>query len=53
MLEAASRAGKPIVVNFLGADPRDIQAPNLHPATTLEDAAYAAVALRNGFRELP
>jgi succinyl-CoA synthetase alpha subunit len=53
VLAAASRTGKPIVVNFLGADPRAIQAPNLHPATTLEDAAYAAVALRNGQRFSP
>ena len=53
VLEAASRTGKPIVVNFLGADPRDIQAPNLHPATTLEDAAHAAVALRNGQQYSP
>jgi FdrA protein len=53
VLEAASRTGKPIVVNFLGADPHDIQAPNLHPATTLEDAAHAAVALQNGQQYSP
>jgi hypothetical protein len=53
VLEAASQTGKPIVVNFLGADPRAIRAPNLHPATTLEDAAHAAVALRNGQRPSP
>src|SRR5262249_3631523 len=39
VLAAASRTGKPIVVNFLGADPRAVQAPNLHAAATLEDAA--------------
>jgi succinyl-CoA synthetase alpha subunit len=50
VLDAASRTGKPIVVNFLGADLRAIQHPNVHPATTLEDAAHAAVALRNGQR---
>jgi succinyl-CoA synthetase alpha subunit len=48
VVEAASRTGKPIVVNFLGADPCTLQAPNLYPAMTLEDAAHAAVALRNG-----
>jgi FdrA protein len=53
VLAAASRTGKPIVVNFLGVDPRAIQAPNLHPAATLEDAAHAAVALRNGQRPSP
>jgi succinyl-CoA synthetase alpha subunit len=53
VLDAASRTGKPIVVNFLGADPRAIRAPNLHPARTLEDAAHAAVALRNGQRFSP
>jgi succinyl-CoA synthetase alpha subunit len=53
VLEAASRTGKPTVVNFLGADPRAIEAPNLHPATTLEDAAHAAVALRSGQQSAP
>ena len=42
---AASAAGKPIVVNFLGADPSTVRRPNVHPVRTLEDAARLAVAL--------
>jgi succinyl-CoA synthetase alpha subunit len=48
VLEAAARAGKPVVVNFLGADPKLAQRPSLHMAGTLEDAALAAVALADG-----
>jgi FdrA protein len=47
VLEAAERAGKPVVVNFLGADPAGMKGANLHPARTLEDAARIAVALAN------
>ena len=50
VLEAAAQASKPVVVNFLGADSRAIQRPNLHPAKTLEDAAAAAAALSDGRR---
>jgi succinyl-CoA synthetase alpha subunit len=50
VLATASRAGKPVVVNFLGADPDTIKLPNLHPVTTLEEAALAAVALQSGRR---
>ena len=39
VLEAASSAGKAVVVNFLGADPNLIRGGNLYPAETLEDAA--------------
>jgi len=45
---AASRAGKPVVVGFLGADAGALSHANLHAAATLEDAAHAAVALRQG-----
>ncbi|MGQ0556574.1 MAG: acyl-CoA synthetase FdrA [Nitrospiraceae bacterium] len=48
VLEAASVAGKAVVVNFLGADPDRVRRKNIYPAATLEDAAAAAVALANG-----
>jgi FdrA protein len=48
VLGAASQAGKPIVVNFLGADPSTVRRPNVHPVRTLEDAARLAVALAGG-----
>lgn len=48
VLEAAERAGKPVVVNFLGADPSRVRRGNVFAATTLEDAAAAAVALAEG-----
>lgn len=48
VLEAAGKAGKPVVVNFLGSDPARIRRTNVFPADTLEDAAAAAVALAEG-----
>lgn len=48
VLAAAGKAGKPVVVNFLGADPARIKRANVFPADTLEDAAAAAVALAEG-----
>lgn len=48
VLAAASRVGKPVVVNFVGADPQSIAGRNLHAVKTLEDAAGAAVALAKG-----
>ena len=48
VLESARQAGKPVVVNFLGADPKVLAASNLHAAKTLEDAAVTAVALAAG-----
>jgi succinyl-CoA synthetase alpha subunit len=48
VLAAASKAGKPVVVNFVGADPKSIVGRNLHAVKTLEDAARAAVALAKG-----
>jgi FdrA protein len=48
VLDAASRSGKPIVVNFLGADPDTVRRANVHPVRTLDDAARLAVALADG-----
>jgi succinyl-CoA synthetase alpha subunit len=48
VLEAAGKSGKPIVVNFLGADPETVRRANVHPVRTLEDAARLAVALAGG-----
>lgn len=48
VIERARRAGKPVVVNFLGAAPDAPPAPGLVPARTLEEAARAAVALSQG-----
>ena len=50
VLAAASKVGKPVVVNFVGADPKAIAGRNLHPVKTLEDAARTAVALAKGRR---
>jgi succinyl-CoA synthetase alpha subunit len=48
ILESARKAGKPVVVNFLGASEDEMRAPGLTPAHTLADAAQFAVALLNG-----
>ncbi len=48
VLETAGKAGKPVVVNFLGTDPARIRRANVFPADTLEAAAAAAVALAEG-----
>ena len=53
VLAAASRIGKPVVVNFIGADPASIVGANLYPVRTLEDAARAAVALARGRKPPP
>ena len=47
ILAKASRAGKPVVVNFIGAQ---IDEPKVHSAHTLEEAAAAAVALSKGLK---
>jgi FdrA protein len=47
---AAQRTGKPVVVNFIGAEPEDNRGSTLHAARTLEEAALAAVALARGRR---
>jgi succinyl-CoA synthetase alpha subunit len=51
ILSEARKAGKPVVVNFLGADPRKISGGGVHGVRTLEDAARAAVDIARG--ELP
>lgn len=48
VLESARKAGKPVIVNFLGAKLDALAASNLHTARTLEDAAVIAVALSTG-----
>ena len=48
VLESACNTGKPVVVNFLGADPKSLTGAGLIPAKTLEDAALAAVACATG-----
>jgi acyl-CoA synthetase (NDP forming) len=50
VLAAASKSGKPVVVNFIGADASTVQGKNLFPVTTLEEAANAAVAFARGRR---
>ena len=45
VLSAASQAGKPIVVNFLGADPDTLSREHVHPVRTLEDAAGESLEL--------
>ncbi len=49
VLDAAQRAGKPIVVNFIGHNARD--EGNLRFARTLDEAAELAVVLRHGDAE--
>jgi succinyl-CoA synthetase alpha subunit len=47
VIQAAKRAGKPVVINFVGA-PQTAGGGNLFMAQTLEDAAAAAVSLAKG-----
>jgi len=47
VLAAARKAGKPVVVNFVGAT-GNVSGGNLHFVKTLEEAALAAVALSKG-----
>jgi len=49
VLAAARRAGKPVVINFVGAATQAASG-NLYPVKTLEEAALAAVALAAGKR---
>ncbi|TIC83351.1 acyl-CoA synthetase FdrA [Crenobacter intestini] len=49
VLDAALATGKPVIVNFLGADPARLpQHPHLHYASTLQSAAQMAVACARG-----
>jgi succinyl-CoA synthetase alpha subunit len=50
VLAAAERAGKPVVVNFIGAAAAEIRGRTLRAASTLEEAALIAVALARGGR---
>jgi succinyl-CoA synthetase alpha subunit len=48
VLARAAAAGKPVVVNFLGAEPARAAAAGATVVKTLEDAAHAAVAIAAG-----
>lgn len=48
VLDAVRDAEKPVVVNFLGADPGASRAAGAHPASTFEAAARVAVDLATG-----
>ena len=48
ILAKARTARKPVVICFLGIDPKTIVGGNLTPVRTLEDAAYVAAALAKG-----
>jgi FdrA protein len=48
VLERARKAGKPVVVCFLGGEPRRIAEAGAAPAATLEDAAALAVQRAGG-----
>jgi succinyl-CoA synthetase alpha subunit len=48
VLDLAARSGKPVVVIFLGLDPKEVRGKNLHPARTLEEGALLAVRLSEG-----
>ncbi|MDQ2690969.1 MAG: hypothetical protein M3Y68_02940, partial [Chloroflexota bacterium] len=48
VLQKATRSGKPVVVEFIGANPADITGGNIFGVRTLEDAAAAAVLLSKG-----
>jgi FdrA protein len=48
ILDVAARAGKPIVVTFLGAATATIERPGVHAAATLEEGARLAAALSAG-----
>ena len=48
VLEKAAQSGKPVVVEFIGADPASITGGNIIAVKTLEDAAAASVNLSKG-----
>jgi FdrA protein len=48
VLEKAAQSGKPVVVEFIGADPANITSGNITGVKTLEDAATVAVNLSKG-----
>lgn len=53
IVTAASAIDKPVIINFVGAEPSSESDPNLHFATTLEDAAGLAVSLSSGAEVSP
>ncbi len=52
VLDAASRSKKPVVVNFLGGNLKEIESKGSVGASTLEDAAMAVCALIKGKQPL-
>ena len=48
ILAAASAAGKPVIINFLGGDPAMVKAAGSIPASTFEAAAAIASAMASG-----
>lgn len=48
VLEKAAKSGKPVVVDFIGADPASLTRGRITGVKTLEDAAVVAVALSKG-----
>ena len=48
ILGIAAKAGKPVVVNFIGGDRKEIESFGLTAAVSLEDAAHKAVAISKG-----
>ncbi len=48
ILGIAAKAGKPVVVSFIGGDRREIESFGLTAAVSLEDAAHKAVAISRG-----
>jgi FdrA protein len=48
ILAAVKKAGKPVVISFLGGEAAAVTAAGAHFASTLEGAAQAAVALLHG-----
>ncbi|HLE59502.1 MAG TPA: hypothetical protein VJA85_07635, partial [Candidatus Limnocylindria bacterium] len=53
ILDAAARAPKPVVINFLGGDPDAIRSTGSHPAATFEEAALLAARLAGIDAALP
>lgn len=48
VLEKAAQSGKPVVVDFIGADPSSITSGSITGVRTLEDAALASVNISKG-----
>ncbi len=48
ILGLAAKAGKPVVVSFIGGDRKEVESYGLTAAISLEDAAHKAVAISRG-----